>query len=277
MLATDAPAPMVPRRFRVASNVPETADTVTLALEPVDGAPFDTTPGRFHMLYAFGVGEVPISVSGHRDGRVLHTVRDVGAVSRALCGLAEGAMVGVRGPYGTGWDLDAAAGRDVVIVAGGIGLAPLRPAVETVTADRSRFGRVALLIGARTPDLLLFPDDVRDWRSRFDLQVEVTVDAAGPAWRGDVGLVTELIDRVPFTPGTTTALVCGPEVMMRHTAAALVDRGVPAAHVQLSMERNMKCGVGHCGHCQFGPAFVCTDGPVFPFERLAPLLATREL
>lgn len=268
---------MVPRRFRVVSHVRETGDTVTLGLEPVDGEAASFDPGQFHMLWAFGVGEIPISFSGSVNGHVLHTVRSVGAVSRAICDMAPGTMVGVRGPYGTGWGLETATGRDILIVAGGIGLAPLRPAIEAVIDDRDSFGRVGVLVGARSPDLLLFTDDLHAWRSRFDLEVEVTVDAAGLDWRGDVGLVTELIDRVPFDPDNTTALVCGPEVMMRHTSAALVDRGVAPTQVRLSLERNMKCAIGHCGHCQFGPEFICLDGPVFPLDRVAPLLSTREL
>jgi NAD(P)H-flavin reductase len=282
MLApADAPAraPMVPRRYRVVRNRRETPDTVTLALEPLDGEPLSFLPGQFNMLYAFGVGEVPISISGHpaEDGPLVHTVRAVGAVSRALCAARPGVTLGVRGPYGTDWDVGGAAGRDVVILAGGIGLAPLRPVVYEILAKRPQFGQVSLLVGARSPDLLLFTKELAGWRGRFDLHVRVTVDHADSSWLGHVGVVPDLLRGAPFDPGNTVAFVCGPEVMMRVSAAALIDLGVPPKAVRLSMERNMKCGIGHCGHCQFGPAFVCREGAVFSFDRAAPLMAVREL
>lgn len=270
-------APMLPRRFRVVAHRRETADTATIALEPLDLEPVRFSPGQFDMLYVFGVGEAPISFSGARGDRIEHTVREVGAVTRAICEARRGDVLGVRGPYGTGWGIEEAEGADVVIVAGGLGLAPLRPAIELILARRERYGRMSVLVGARSPDSLLFRDDLATWRARFDVEVEVTVDVAGGGWRGDVGLVTELIPRAPFDPANTVAFVCGPEVMMRFVAAALVDRGVDADAVRISMERNMKCAIGHCGHCQFGANFVCKDGPVYPYGRLAPLLSLREV
>lgn len=229
------------------------------------------------MLYAFGVGESAISFSGSSGRGVLHTVRAVGAVTRAICRARKNDVLGVRGPYGTGWGLDGAEGADVVIVAGGIGLAPLRPAIETIIARRDRYGRVAVLVGARSEDLLLFRNELSGWRARFDIQAEVTLDVGNPRWHGNVGLVTELIPSASFDPADTVALVCGPEVMMRFVAAELIDRGADPENIRVSMERNMKCAIGHCGHCQFGPEFVCRDGPVFPYERVAPLLALREV
>ena len=270
-------APAVPRPFRVAERVVETADTVTFGFEPVDGEQIDFRPGQFNMLCAFGVGDVPISMSGTHDRLLLHTVRSVGAVTRAICSAEAGDVLGVRGPYGSNWGLEGATGRDVVLLAGGIGLAPLRPAIEHVLARREQYGRVSVLVGARSPDLLLFKDDVTAWRTGLDAQVETTVDVATTEWRGDVGLVTELISRAPFDPLNTLALVCGPEIMMRGVAATLVDRGVPPNDIRISMERNMKCAIGHCGHCQFGPHFVCKDGPVFPYQRVAPLIGLREV
>jgi NAD(P)H-flavin reductase len=271
--------PMAPVPFLVREVARETTDTVTVTLDPPSGRPFAFAPGQFDMLYAFGIGEVPISISGDpADPRgLVHTIRDVGVVSHALSSVEPGAILGVRGPFGTGWGVDDGAGGDVVIVAGGIGLAPLRPAVYRLIAGRERFDRVVLLYGARTPEELLFTAELAAWRSRFDLEVGVTVDAARPGWHGDVGFAASLIPRAAFDPERTLALVCGPEVMMRVTARSLIDLGVPPGRIRISMERNMQCGVGLCGHCQFGPSLVCRDGPVFPYDRLAGWLGIREL
>lgn len=268
---------MVPRPFRVAARWPEVPNVVTLALEPVDGPPLGFAPGQFTMLYAFGVGEVPISISGRQDGRVLQTIREVGAVTRALCAAEPGEVLGARGPFGSDWALHAAQGRDVVVVGGGLGVAPLRPAIRGLVADRERYGRISVLVGARSPDDLLFLDELRTLADDPGVHVAVIVDHAEPGWDGPVGVVPELIPDAPFDPSTVMALVCGPEVMMRFTAEALLDRGVPAERILVSMERNMKCAIGHCGHCQFGPEFVCRDGPVFPYERIRRLLAVREV
>lgn len=275
-----APAePMVPLRYRVASRVQETHDTTTLALEPVDRALERFAPGQFNMVWAFGVGEVPISISGDAasDGPILHTVRAVGAASAALCDSRPGDVVGLRGPFGTDWGVDTAAARDVVVVAGGIGLAPLRPAIHHLLSRREQFGAVVVLVGARTPAELLFRTALEAWRARFDTEVGVTVDHATAEWRGRVGVVTKLIARASFEPSNTVALVCGPEVMMRFAAQALLDRGVRPGGIRVSMERNMQCAVGHCGHCQLVDTFVCKDGPVFSYDRVAPWLRVREL
>ena len=270
--------PMAPLPARVLGVQQETHDTFTLELMPPAG-PFEFQPGQFNMLYVYGVGESAISISGDPDHpeRLVHTVRAVGPVTRGLCSLAEGDTVGLRGPFGTGWPVREATGGDIVIVAGGIGLAPLRPAILDVMAHRDDYGRVVILYGTRTPQDLLFEPMVREWRSRFGLEVGVTVDAADERWHGPVGVVTKLIDQATFDPETTSALVCGPEIMMRFTARELVDEGVDADRVFLSMERNMKCAIGFCGHCQFGPMFVCKDGPVMPYSQVAALLDIREV
>lgn len=264
------PDAMLPRPFRVASTAADTVDTVTLTLEPEDGEGFHFAPGQFTMLYVFGVGEVPISVSGDPGTAetLVHTVRAVGAVTEAICRLTAGDRVGIRGPYGTGWPIREAEGKDVVVAAGGIGLAPVRPMLLTLLAGRHRFGAVSLVYGSRTPGDLLYVDELHSWRSRFDVEIEVTVDRAGSDWLGDVGVVTSLLPRIPFRPENTIAVVCGPEIMMRVTADEMILRGVSAASIYLSMERNMKCAVGFCGHCQFGPEFICRDGPVFAYERI---------
>lgn len=270
---------MVPGIARVRARRQETADTWTLELEVEDPALLRFAPGQFNMLYAFGIGESAISVSGNPLGadRLVHTVRALGPVSRALCAMSRKSVLGVRGPYGNTWPLEQAEGHDVVVVAGGLGLAPLRPLLYPLFQERRRYGRIALLCGARSPDEILFRSELEDWRRRLDVQVEVTVDHASPAWGGHVGFVTRLIPRAAFDPDQTVAFVCGPEVMMRVAIKALGDAGVPPEAVWLSMERHMKCALGHCGRCQFGPVFVCRDGPVFRYDQVARLLAIKEL
>jgi NAD(P)H-flavin reductase len=273
------PDAMMPRPFRVTAARHDTHDTVTIELAAANGAGLAFAAGQFTMLQAFGVGEVPISISGDpgQPEQLVHTIRDVGGVTRSLCRTGPGDVLGVRGPYGVGWGVSDGVGGDVVIVAGGIGLAPLRPAVLEVLAARPQFGRVVLLYGARTPDDLLFIDELDGWAATHDVTVAVTVDQAPRSWSGRVGLVTELIPRVAFDPARTLALICGPEVMMRHVATALTGRGVPPQRVRLSLERNMRCGVGLCGHCQFREFLICVDGPVLPLDVVQPLLAIREL
>jgi NAD(P)H-flavin reductase len=279
MSAASPADPFMPLSYRVTQVRRELADTVSLTLAPLAGTRPPFAPGQFNMLYAFGVGEVAISMSGSlRDtAGFVHTVRDVGAVSGALARLEAGATLGLRGPFGTGWPVAAAEGADIVIVAGGVGLAPLRPAIYEVMENRARYGRVAILFGSRSPADLLFRHELEQWRQRLDLDIQVTVDHADTGWRGHVGVVPALIPRVAFDPGDTVALVCGPEVMMRFAATALHDAGIAAQHIWLSMERNMKCAVGLCGHCQFGPDFVCRDGPVMRYDRIADILAVREI
>ena len=270
-------APALPARYRVTGRLMETHDTVTLDLRPVDRPIPLHQPGQFTMLYAPGVGEVPVSISGTGPDQVLvQTVRAVGAVTRALCACAPGRMIGVRGPYGTDWDVARAAGGDLLIVAGGIGLAPLRGALQAALAQRDRYRRVVVLIGARSPTELIFVRDLGEWHRR-GADVELTVDRATEGWAGHVGVVTQLLRRATVDPARTTALVCGPEIMMRLTARELVALGVPAAQVRISLERNMRCGVAECGHCQLGPLLLCRDGPVVGYAVAAPLLAVREL
>jgi NAD(P)H-flavin reductase len=272
------PDPMVPVMRRVRRKTRNTHDTVTLEIEPGE-APAPFGPGQFNMLYLFGLGEIPISISGDPGdaGSLVHTIRAVGPVSGALRALRRGAVVGVRGPFGSAWPLAEAEGRDVVVMAGGIGLAPLRPAVYRLLAHRDRYRRVVLIYGARTPGDLLYTRELERWRSRFDAQIEVTVDAAPPgAWRGHVGVAGTLLPRAEFEASDTIAMVCGPEVMMRYAIADLRHRGLGPEQIYLSMERNMRCAVGFCGHCQFGPAFVCRDGPVFRYDRVERFLGVRE-
>jgi len=279
-MSADILDPMLPQLYRVQRVRREIPDTFTLELEPANGSgipPFAT--GQFNMLYVFGIGEVPISISGNpaKPKPLVHTTRAVGTVTKAMRKLKPDDVIGVRGPFGSHWPIELAQGKDVVIVAGGIGLAPLRSAMYQIISQRERYGKVALLYGARTPADILYRRDLEHWRGRFDLEVYVTVDNATGAWHGSVGVVTKLIPRASFDPLKTVALVCGPEIMMRFTVAELEKRGVAAERIYISMERNMKCAVGFCGHCQYGPHFICKDGPVFQFSRVQGLFTKREI
>jgi NAD(P)H-flavin reductase len=266
-----------PVPFRVATRRRDTADTWTLELEPTSGSGPSVAPGQFMMVYALGVGEVPVSVSGppKQGGAIGLTVRAVGRVTEAICASEPGGVLGLRGPFGNAWPIEGARGGDVVVMAGGIGLAPLRPVVLSVLEERRGFGDVCLLYGARTPGDLLYTDQIVDWRRNLD--VDVTVDTAGDDWSGRVGLVTQLLGGSRFRPDRTTAFVCGPEIMMRFAARALLERGVPSERIQISMERHMDCGIGLCGHCQLGPTLICRDGPVYAYAALSRILEVREL
>lgn len=272
--------PMLPKAYRVRQRIRENADTFTMEMEAANGgAEYTFAAGQFNMLYVFGVGEIPISVSGDpRSSQTLvHTTRAVGAVTRAMSQLRPGDLLGVRGPFGSTWPVDRGAGGDVVIVAGGIGLAPLRPALYELLAKRDRYRRVILLYGARTQEDMLYRHELERWRARFDLEVYVTVDRATSRWHGNVGVVTGLVAHAPFDATNAVAMLCGPEVMMRHTVQGLQRRGIPADRIYLSMERNMKCATGFCGHCQFGPHFICKDGPVFRFDTIAAVFGKWEV
>ncbi len=277
LLAQPQQAASLPRPFRVLDVVRNTGDTVTLTLGAADGSQLRFAPGQFTMLGRLGVGEVPISMSGDpsQPEVLVHTVRDVGGVTAVICRAAVGDVLTVRGPFGAGWRVAAAEGRDVIIAAGGLGMAPLRPVVLDILANRHRYRRVTLVYGARTPDDLLFPDDLERWRHGID--VLLTVDAAGPSWRGRVGLLPALVPPAVANPATTSAFVCGPELMMRFSCEALLDSGVSAADVDVSLERTMSCGVGLCGHCQLRELFICLDGPVLGLDRVGTLMTVKEL
>jgi NAD(P)H-flavin reductase len=230
------------------------------------------------MLYVMGVGEIAISLSGDpgNPGELVHTIRSVGAVSRALAHLRAGAEMGLRGPYGSAWPVESARGRDVVVAAGGLGMAPLRPVIYQLVRERHAFGRIYLLYGTRTPSDFLFKTEWKRWRSQ-GIEIRCAVGTASPKWKGDVGHVTTLVPKIELKASDAVALVCGPEVMMRYTAYELEKKGLPPENIHLSLERNMKCAIGFCGHCQFGPHFICKDGPVLPFARGDRLLRIREV
>lgn len=277
---TTAVTDMTPVPYRVRSRVVENADSVTLCLEPIAAVLPAPAPGEFMMMYAHGVGEVAISVSGdpsRRDGTVTHTVRAVGAVSSALCATQPGGSLGLRGPFGTGWGLREAAGRDLVVVAGGVGLAPLRPVVLGALADRDRYGRVVVIAGARAQRDFLYATEIAEWQRDPRLEVHLTVDVPLQGWPGETGFVTEPLRRLRLQRERTTAFLCGPEAMMRSGALALLEKGIAARDIRVSLERNMQCGIGWCGHCQLGPLLLCRDGPVVGYDVAQALLEVVEL
>jgi NAD(P)H-flavin reductase len=272
--------PMLPVPYRVVTRRVETYDSVTLRLEPVGDALAPYQPGQFTMLYRRGVGEIAISISGDPtpgDGSLTQTIRDVGAVSRALHRSAPGDVLGARGPFGTSWGLDTAVDHDLVIVAGGVGLAPLRPLLLAALAHRAAYRRIVLVAGARNPAEFLFREQLAGWVATPGVDVRLTVDQPAPGWSGPVGFVTEPLTRLRLDPQRTIAFLCGPEPMMRFSAQVLMGKAIAPGDIRISLERNMKCGVGLCGHCQLGPLLVCRDGPVVDYARAQPLLAVREL
>jgi NAD(P)H-flavin reductase len=273
--------PMVPGWATVRAIQRETPDVVTLTLElPADSrvAKRWPQPGQFNMLYLPGVGEVAISVSSANQdaATVQHTVRAVGSVTLAIRALRVGDSVGMRGPFGRPWPLEQARGSDLVIIGGGIGLAPLRSAIESIAQHRGTYGQVHILIGARTPADLLYSHEYDAWRSH-GMVVIPTVDRADAQWKGKVGVVPLLLRSVRADPSRTFLFTCGPEVMMRFVVYQALASGFPKERVYLSLERNMKCGIGVCGHCQLGPYFLCKDGPVLHFGQLEPFFFVEEL
>lgn len=271
---------MLPQPYSVQQVLKETADTFTLTLRPSNGAGASRfQPGQFSMLWVFGVGEVPISISGDpaHHHQLVYTVRSVGEATQMLVNRAVDEAVGVRGPFGRGWPVKEARGRDVLIIAGGIGLAPLRPVIYEVLHNREKYGRLVVLYGARNPRDRLYRKELAAWARQRDTQVLVTVDYGGLSWRGHVGAVTTLFKYARLQPARSVAFTCGPEIMMRFVARDLETLGLARENIYLSMERNMKCAVGFCGHCQYGPHFVCKDGPIFAYDRVRPLLGKYEL
>ncbi len=261
---------LVPGPARVVAVVRETHDTVTLNLEVEPDYAF--VHGQFNMLSVPAVGEVPISISGLGDGVLEHTLRSVGKVTAALAELREGAVLGLRGPYGTGWPLEQGVGRPVVVIAGGIGLAPLRSAIREMIRSPEHFPALRILYGTRSPNDILFDRELLGWIQSGHARTHVTVDRGDRSWTGNIGVVTKLMRRKTM-PADGLYLMCGPEIMMRFCLAELAALGIPDHSIYLSMERNMKCAIGQCGRCQYGPHFICKDGPVFRYDQVKDIFA----
>lgn len=280
--ATLAPEtrPMLPRPFQVVSTRQETHDVTTIMLEPGDGRScFMFEPAQIVMVGLPGVGEVPISISSHPDGSrcIALTIRAAGAVTSGILDVPVGGTLSIRGPYGVPWPMDLALGNETLFVAGGLGLAPLRSALLAVADDVEPTTPSVLLYGAKTPGDLLFRADLEIWSEQEALEVITTTDRGDETWDGRVGLVTEFLDEALERLDEPVTLLCGPDVMIRIVCGELIDRGRPADSIWVTMERNMKCGIGLCGHCQFGPHFLCKDGPVFRYDRVMALFGIAEV
>ena len=268
---------MLPKRYQVKSNQQETHDTFTLTLDPIDEpiAPF--FPGQFNMLHLFGFGEVPISMSGidSSNKELVHTIRAIGSVTQGMQQLKKGDEIGVRGPFGTNWPLDEDA-EHLFMIAGGLGIAPLRPLLLALTSRSHAFKTVSLLFGARTPSDILFASDLQEWKKK-NIYVTTSVDKPDASWKGNVGVITAQIRQSLRSSQTTRILLCGPEIMMKFALIELARAQVPDKQIFLSMERNMKCATGFCGHCQWGPHFLCKDGPIFAYDKIKTYLPIHEL
>ena len=271
---------MMPEMYVIKKVIKETEDTFTIELVASEqDTEFKFLPGQFNMLYVHGCGEIPISISGNpvRTDKLVHTIRVVGDVTRAIRRLRAGDMLGVRGPYGSQWPVERAEGRDIIVIAGGIGLAPIRPIIYHVLNNREKFKKISILYGTRMPSDIIFKKELESLRGRFDVDLFVTVDRAEKKWMGNVGVVTTLIRNANFDPNNTTAFICGPEIMMRYTAISLQQQELAPENIYVSLERNMKCGVGLCGHCQYTGKIICKDGPVFNYDTVKDLIKKREI
>lgn len=249
----------------------QTHDTKTYTIRLADGGEFNFQPGQFNMVSLAGYGEAPISISSppHIKDQLDHTIRAVGSLTHTLENFKKGDLIGIRGPFGSTWPVEEARGKNVLVVAGGIGLAPLRPMIMEMFHERESFGKIQILYGARGPGEMLFTDEFDRWRRQPDTELHLTVDKVpeGEKWDHTVGVVTVLYDVAKLNPANTIVVTCGPEIMMRFACRSLLKKGFFAPQIYLSMERRMKCGVGKCGHCQLGPTFVCKTGPVFRYDK----------
>jgi len=273
--------PMMPQLIRISKLVWETEHVYTIYLSPNEEMErgFIFRPGQFNMLYVYGIGEAAISISSstYKTKTLIHTIHKVGTVTSALSKFKKGDYIGIRGPFGSGWPVEQVIGKDICIIAGGIGLAPLRPVIYSLLKNRKDYGKVYILYGARTPQDLLYRVELEQWSKLFDVEVHVTVDRGDQSWKGNIGFAAQLLSYIELDKKNTVSMVCGPEMMMKFTVEDLLEKGLSAENVYLSLERNMKCAIGLCGHCQFGPKFICKDGPVFSYPEISYLFEKKEI
>ncbi|MBL7478417.1 FAD/NAD(P)-binding protein [Legionella bononiensis] len=270
------PDPYLPYEVEIVDRVEESNSIFSLHLRFIDNElhqQYSFYPGQFNMLYLYGVGEVAISiVSDPKETKVLtHTIRAVGRVTRALQQLRTGDRLGIRGPYGRGWPLEQVKGKDVVVLTGGLGCAPSISIINYILARRKEYGHLSILQGVKHSDDFIFRKQYAKWQKSPHTEVHIAADQAGPKWPWSVGYVTDMIDKIPLNPEQTVAMMCGPEMMMHTAIRVLTGKGLSEDQIFLSMERNMECGIGQCGHCQYGGLFVCKDGPVFAYSQIKAL------
>ena len=267
------PNPFIPQPAVIKDTKTESADVATYTIslrDPGPQAAYAFKPGQYNMVSLPGIGEAPISISSspNRHDAFEHTVRFVGRVTNAMAGLRVGDAVGIRGPFGRPWPVDAVKGKDVVVIVGGTGCACIKPAINILIDNRPEFKSATVLYGAKTPQDLLFANEFEYWQDR-GVDVHLTVDKGRKLdWPFHTGVVTTLFDRLPAPKADSAALISGPEIMMRFCVVDLLKRGWPAESIYLSLERRMDCAVRMCGHCQIGPKYVCQDGPVFSYAEI---------
>lgn len=269
--------PMIPIPFVISKIKKETKDTFTIELDTPNK--FEFKAGQFNMLYLFGVGEVAISISGDQSKRekLIHTIRNVGSVTNRISNLKKNDVLGVRGPFGSSWQIEKFQNKDILIIAGGLGLAPVRPIIYYILNNRNSFNKVTILYGTKNPNEIIFKNELHKWKSSFDIDLQIIVDNPDSNWKGNTGLITTLIKNLNLVLDNTIAMICGPEIMMKVSAIEVENKGLNPQNIYLSMERNMKCAIGLCGHCQYGSKFICKDGPVFSYLEIKHLLDIWEL
>jgi NAD(P)H-flavin reductase len=272
----------MPVPARIIDIKDENINTYTIRIRIEDEAirnAYRWAPGQFNMLYAAGVGEAAISISSdpEKPAELEHTIRAVGSVTRAIKNIGAGGIIGLRGPFGTNWPMEGIKDKNVVMVAGGIGLAPIRPMIYWLLRHRDQCKRAILLYGCRSPADRVFASELEAWEQEGSIDVLVTVDNEMDGWTGPVGVVTHLLKRIRVDARHTTVMVCGPKILNRTASWQFLQLHVRPEQVYVSLERNMNCGFGQCGHCQYGSKFVCRDGPVFRFADIANIFAKEEI
>lgn len=272
--------PYLPAEAKILDIKAQTHDTLTykIALKDKDlQKKYSFQPGQFNMVHLSGIGEAPISLSSdtkHSKDFFEHTIRTVGSVTNNLAKLKPGAILGIRGPYGNSWPIEEAQNKNVLIITGGIGLAPLRPVITHILNNKDKYKKLEILYGARTPDDMIFKDEFDNWRSFSDINLLLTADKVPENKKSEYnqGVVTALFDKMAITPKDSLVLICGPEIMMHFVVLGLLQIGFFSYQIYVSLERRMHCGIGKCGHCQIGPKFTCVDGPVFPYSEISGLI-----
>lgn len=275
-----SPNACLPDEAVVLERIQEAPDLFTLRLKITDAqrqAEYEFAPGQFNMLYLYGVGEIPISiVNDPADSHIIdHTIRIVGRVTRGFAQLKAGDRIGIRGPYGRGWPMQASLNKDIVIITGGLGCAPVVSAINYIEKHRSNYGQLNIVQGVKHSNDFIWKERYDAWRELSDTRVLLAADVGDSLWPFHIGLVTELFDQLAFDINNTAVMMCGPEGLMRVSCDYMLKREVLSSQIFLSMERNMQCAIGHCGHCQFGAQFICKDGPVFSYDKIKPLFETR--